>query len=127
MAKGIVPEEDQAVNVSSCSNDYCISDADYIDRIHSYVFPSAFEWAIVTLYIAVFVIGLIGNSLVCFVVHNNRDMRTITNLYIVNLSTADLLVIIACLPATVIGDITETWFLGRIACKIIPFIQVTSR
>jgi hypothetical protein len=123
----MAPDDDQAVNISSCSNDYCISDEDYIDRIHSYVFPSIFEWAIVTLYIAVFFVGLAGNCLVCFAVYNNREMRTVTNLYIVNLSTADLMVIIACLPATVIGDITETWFLGRVACKIIPFIQVISR
>jgi 7 transmembrane receptor (rhodopsin family) len=118
-------ENSQNVNTTSCTNDYCISDADYIEKIHSYIFPSIFEWAVVTLYIAVFVIGLIGNCLVCFVVYNNQYMRTVTNLFIVNLSTADLLVIIACLPATVIGDITETWFLGRVACKIIPFIQVT--
>jgi len=46
---------------SNCSNYYCISDEDYIDKLHDYIFPSTFEWIVVVLYAAVFFGGLAGN------------------------------------------------------------------
>jgi len=53
----------------------------------------------------VFVIGLIGNSFVVAVVMRTPRMRTPTNFFIVNLALADLLVLIFCLPVTLIGNI----------------------
>lgn len=109
-----------------CTNDYCVSDEDYVEMIRNYIFPTTFEWVLVLLYLVVFVIGLVGNFLVCFVVWRNRQMRTVTNLFIVNLSVADFLVVLICLPPTVIVDITETWYLGRVLCKIVHYLQVGS-
>lgn len=54
-------------------------------------------------------------------------MRTVTNIFIVNLAIADLLVIILCLPATVVWDVTETWFLGEAMCKGVLYLQVRIR
>lgn len=51
-------------------------------------------------------------------------MRTVTNYFIVNLSLADVLVTIICLPASLVVDITETWFFGATLCKIVPYLQV---
>lgn len=51
-------------------------------------------------------------------------MRTVTNYFIVNLSLADVLVTIICLPASLVVDITETWFFGHTLCKIVPYLQV---
>ncbi|TDG41522.1 hypothetical protein AWZ03_012046 [Drosophila navojoa] len=56
-------------------------------------------------YIVVFVVGLIGNSFVIAVVLRAPRMRTVTNYFIVNLAIADILVIVFCLPATLIGNI----------------------
>lgn len=109
---------------SVCSNEYCVSDDDYLAMIHDYVFPTTFEWVLTALYVIVFVIGLTGNALVVYVVWRYANMRTVTNLFIVNLSVADLLVISVCLPATALVDITETWYLGLVLCKIIPYVQV---
>lgn len=67
----------------------------------------------------------IGNILVCSAVYANKSMRTVTNIFIVNLAIADLLVIILCLPPTVIWDVTETWFLGEAMCKVILYFQVS--
>lgn len=61
---------------------------------------------------------------VCFAVWKNRHMRTVTNYFIVNLSLADVLVTIICLPASLVVDITETWFFGQTLCKIVPYLQV---
>lgn len=113
-------------NFTNCSNDYCISDEDYIDAIENYIFPSVFEWFLITIHCIVFIVGLVGNFLVCLAVYRNHTMRTVTNLFIVNLAIADFLVIFLCLPPTVLWDVSETWFLGNTLCKIVPYVQVTS-
>ena len=56
-------------------------------------------------YIFVFVVGLIGNSFVIAVVYRSPRMRTVTNFFIVNLAVADVLVIVFCLPATLMSNI----------------------
>ncbi|KAH0563580.1 hypothetical protein KQX54_002636 [Cotesia glomerata] len=56
-------------------------------------------------YMLVFSIGLVGNSFVIAVVYRSPRMRTVTNFFIVNLAVADVLVIVFCLPATLVGNI----------------------
>ena len=110
---------------NNCTNDYCVSDEEYIDMITSYIWPNPFEWGLIAFYIVVFIVGLVGNFLVCLAVWRNHHMRTVTNYFIVNLAVADFLVILICLPPTVLGDVTETWFMGKVMCKIIKYLQVS--
>nr|XP_029725219.1 neuropeptide FF receptor 2-like [Aedes albopictus] len=56
-------------------------------------------------YFVVFIVGLIGNSFVIAVVFRAPRMRTVTNFFIVNLAVADVLVIVFCLPATLMSNI----------------------
>ena len=56
-------------------------------------------------YLIVFVLGLIGNCLVVAVVFRCPRMRSVTNFFIVNLAIADILVILFCLPATLLSNI----------------------
>nr|XP_003226120.1 PREDICTED: orexin receptor type 2 [Anolis carolinensis] len=91
-----------------------------------YLHPKEYEWVLIAGYIIVFLVALIGNILVCVAVWKNHHMRTVTNYFIVNLSLADVLVTITCLPATLVVDITETWFLGDSLCKGIPYLQTVS-
>ena len=110
---------------SNCTNFYCMSTEEYIDLIKSDIFPKPSLWFLIVLHALVFIVGLVGNALVCIAVYRNHSMRTVTNLFIVNLAVADFLVILICLPPTVIWDVTTTWFLGDTLCKIIPYIQVS--
>nr|BDP38647.1 fluorescent sensor for orexin [synthetic construct] len=91
-----------------------------------YLHPKQYEWVLIAAYIIVFIVSLVGNSLVCFSVWKNRHMRTVTNYFIVNLSFADVLVTIICLPASLVVDITETWFFGNTLCKVVPYLQTIS-
>lgn len=102
----------------------CMSEEDYLDLIEEYIYPTPYEWAFISLHIIVFLVGLIGNALVCISVYRNTSMRTVTNYGIVNLAVADFLVILICLPPTVLWDVTETWFLGQIMCKVVLYFQV---
>lgn len=56
-------------------------------------------------YFVVFAIGLVGNFLVIAVVFRVPRMRTVTNLFIVNLAIADILVVFLCIPATLVSNI----------------------
>ncbi|XP_014479466.1 PREDICTED: neuropeptide FF receptor 2-like [Dinoponera quadriceps] len=77
-------------------------------------------------YVVVFVVGLIGNSFVIAVVYRSPRMRTVTNFFIVNLAVADVLVIVFCLPATLMSNIFVPWFLGWFMCKAVTYIQGVS-
>ncbi|MGH0139284.1 UNVERIFIED_CONTAM: hypothetical protein FKN15_037074 [Acipenser sinensis] len=91
-----------------------------------YLHPKQYEWVLIAGYILVFIVSLVGNTLVCFAVWKNHRMRTVTNYFIVNLSFADILVTITCLPASLVVDITETWFFGQTLCKVLPYLQTVS-
>lgn len=56
-------------------------------------------------YTIVFLVGLVGNSFVVAIVCKSPRMRTVTNYFIVNLALADILVLLFCLPATLIGNL----------------------
>ncbi|KAG7175803.1 Neuropeptide SIFamide receptor-like 1 [Homarus americanus] len=53
-------------------------------------------------------------------------MRTPTNYFIVNLAMADVLVIVFCLPATLLSSIYYPWMLGWIMCKLVAYVQAVS-
>lgn len=46
------------------------------------------------------------------------------NIFLTNLALSDLLVLIFCLPPTVINDITKTFWFSATSCKAILFFQV---
>lgn len=56
-------------------------------------------------YILVFCVGLVGNLFVISVVFRVPRMRTPTNLFIANLAIADVLVIVFCVPATLMSNL----------------------
>lgn len=132
LAKSLSPSDNY--NLSSdldfidgnCSNDYCVSDNDYIDLIREHIFPTPFEWVLIVMHTITFFVGLVGNALVCIAVYKNRSMRNVTNYFIVNLAVADFMVILFCLPPTVVWDVTETWFMGTALCKIVLYFQVSN-
>ncbi|XP_057379574.1 growth hormone secretagogue receptor type 1-like [Daphnia carinata] len=75
----------------------------------------------------ILVVGLVGNCLVPVVIWNNRDLRNSTNLFLLNLSLADILVLCVSMP-TVLIEIYErrdTWIFGKVMCKLVPFVELT--
>ena len=68
-------------------------------------------------YVFICVVGLIGNGLVIYVVLRFSKMKTVTNLYIVNLAVSDVLFLIS-LPFLITTTLLEYWIFGRAMCKI---------
>ncbi|XP_063833707.1 orexin/Hypocretin receptor type 1-like [Ostrinia nubilalis] len=107
--------------------EYCnMTEEAYMEMLNEYIFPHPYEWVLIGTHAIVFVIGLIGNALVCIAVYRNHSMRTVTNYFIVNLAVADFMVILICLPPTVLWDVTETWFFGTAMCRIVLYFQSVS-
>lgn len=88
----------------------------------------------VLLYTLVCVVCVGGNTLVCVVVLTNRNMRSVTNLFILNLAVSDLLVGVVCVPTTLIdslisGDYQDfclSFFLSiclSVSCSICPTVS----
>ncbi|XP_031618278.1 allatostatin-A receptor-like [Contarinia nasturtii] len=70
--------------------------------------------------------GFLGNVLVIFVVLMNPQMRSTTNLLIINLAIADLLFVVFCVPFTAIDYVTDEWPLGNAWCKIVQYLIIVT-
>lgn len=97
----------QQFNTSSLNNDELIRLLESIGVVnvtnatseYLTVMPTAkiFFYA---LYILIFITGILGNALVCYVVITNRSMQTVTNLFILNLALSDILLCTFSVPFT---------------------------
>ncbi|KAL3287942.1 hypothetical protein HHI36_002398 [Cryptolaemus montrouzieri] len=96
-----------------------------LEDIEQYIFPKPWTWVLIFFHFLVFIVGIVGNFLVCVAVYRNHTMRTVTNYFIVNLAVADFLVILFCLPPSVVWDVTSTWFFGIFMCKTVLYFQVS--
>ena len=61
---------------------------------------------------------VLGNSLVIAAVITTRKLRTVTNIFIVSLASADLLLGFAVLPFSISVEVLDIWIWGRIWCNI---------
>ncbi|XP_049779408.1 prolactin-releasing peptide receptor-like [Schistocerca cancellata] len=77
-------------------------------------------------YTCIFVLGVFGNVLVCYVVGRNRAMQTVTNLFISNLALSDILLCILCVPFTPLYTFLGSWIFGSTLCHVVAFAQGTS-
>lgn len=69
------------------------------------------------LYGIVCLVGLVGNTLVIYVVLRFSKMQTVTNMYILNLALADEMFLIG-LPFLIITFVFKAWPFGSIMCKL---------
>ncbi|XP_033028086.1 neuropeptide FF receptor 1-like [Lacerta agilis] len=74
-------------------------------------------------YLFIFALCMAGNSLVCFIVLKNSRMRTVTNLFILNLAISDLLVGIFCIPTTLVDNLITGWPFSNSICKMSGLVQ----
>ncbi|XP_044733530.1 somatostatin receptor type 2-like, partial [Chrysoperla carnea] len=68
-------------------------------------------------YAFVCVLGLLGNTLVIYVVLRFSKMQTVTNMYIVNLAIADECFLIG-IPFLITTMSLQRWIFGEIMCKV---------
>ncbi|XP_069556869.1 neuropeptide FF receptor 2-like [Brachyistius frenatus] len=74
-------------------------------------------------YLLIFLVCMVGNGVVCFIVLRSKNMRTVTNVFILNLAISDLLVGIFCMPTTLVDNIITGWPFGSVVCKLSGMVQ----
>ncbi|XP_017872570.1 PREDICTED: allatostatin-A receptor [Drosophila arizonae] len=70
--------------------------------------------------------GLLGNALVILVVVVNQQMRSTTNLLIINLAVSDILFVIFCVPFTATDYVLPEWPFGNLWCKFVQYMIVVT-
>ncbi|XP_023241226.1 orexin receptor type 2-like, partial [Centruroides sculpturatus] len=77
------------------------------------------------LYVAVFIVGLIGNAVIAYFTSKNRlfPHHLQQNRMLINLCIADLMVIIVCCPTTIYTTISKVWTFGWLLCKLSSYLQ----
>lgn len=78
---------------------------------------------IIPLYSVIFLLAVIGNSLVILTLVQNKRMRTITNLFLLNLAVSDLFLGVFCMPFTLVGMLLRDFIFGEMMCKLLPYLQ----
>ncbi|XP_046960754.1 neuropeptide FF receptor 1-like isoform X2 [Vanessa cardui] len=78
---------------------------------------------IIVLYVVVLTASLSANTLLIFIVIKFQYMRSVTNIFLVNLSVADLLVTLFCMPVQIAKSVTLLWYFGEVMCKTVNFLQ----
>lgn len=70
------------------------------------------------------VVTVCGNVVVCLVVTFNRQLRSLTNCFIVSLAVTDLLLGLLLLPFSAIQEISGKWVFGNTFCNIYSSLDV---
>ncbi|XP_049624002.1 C-X-C chemokine receptor type 2-like [Suncus etruscus] len=79
------------------------------------------SYALVVIYILVFLLSLLGNALVVLVVLSSQISRSVTDIYLLNLAIADLLFALT-LPIWAAYKV-KGWVFGIPLCKIVSFLK----
>uniref|UniRef100_A0A671NX76 Gastrin-releasing peptide receptor n=1 Tax=Sinocyclocheilus anshuiensis TaxID=1608454 RepID=A0A671NX76_9TELE len=81
---------------------------------------------IATIYALLIAAGLIGNVTLIRTFCIVKSMRNVPNLFMSSLALGDVLLLVTCAPVDASKFLADEWLFGRIGCKLIPFIQLTS-
>lgn len=74
-------------------------DYDVQESFNTYIWEELVPTLVV--YILTLVIGVTGNFLIIFTIARYRRMKSITNVFLASLASADLLLILVCIPVKV--------------------------
>ncbi|XP_078114556.1 gastrin-releasing peptide receptor [Sander vitreus] len=81
---------------------------------------------IASIYGVISVLGLIGNITLIKTFCSAKSIRNVPNLFMSSLALGDVLLLVTCAPVDASRYLSEEWLFGRVGCKVIPFIQLTS-
>jgi len=101
-------------------------ESDCIDVQQVLISDPYVQLAFCILYFIIFVVGILGNLLVLVVIVTQAPMQTTTNMYILNMAIADILMCLVSVPLTPLSTFLDRWIFGEVLCKFLPASQGTS-
>ncbi|XP_008308170.1 gastrin-releasing peptide receptor [Cynoglossus semilaevis] len=82
--------------------------------------------AIASIYGVISVLGLVGNITLIKTFCSAKTVRNVPNVFMSSLALGDVMLLVTCAPVDASRYLSEEWLFGRVGCKVIPFIQLTS-
>ncbi|XP_067142612.1 cholecystokinin receptor-like [Centruroides vittatus] len=77
-------------------------------------------------YSVILLLAVLGNVLVIVTLAVNKRMRTVTNVFLLNLAISDLLLGVFCIPFTLTGVLLRKFVFGAVMCRLISYLQAVS-
>jgi len=77
----------------------------------------------IQIYAVPFLIGTTGNLILLFIIICNKDMRTLSNMYILNLAISNIIYLAVHFSEASVNRKSVTWPNGDFPCRIIPFCR----
>lgn len=105
------------------SSDYPNGEESY-DGDELYDIPSAIVTLLVVAYITVSLTAATGNAMVLYVIIRSRRLRSVTNFFIANLATADIIIAVFAIPFQFQAALLQRWVLPLFMCSFCPSVQV---
>ncbi|KAM9771927.1 prosaposin receptor GPR37b [Syngnathus typhle] len=103
---------------------------DFGDEIKNPFYPVTTEtygaYAITCVSGVIFLVGVAGNVAILCIVCQNYYMKSISNSLLANLAVWDFVLLLFCLPMVVFHELTKSWLLGEITCRVVPYMEVAS-
>ncbi|ULT98614.1 hypothetical protein L3Y34_000172 [Caenorhabditis briggsae] len=81
------------------------------------------NYTIAVTFFIIFLLSVVGNSVVLIVIIKQRAMRSITNIYLMNLAASDMMLSVVCMPPTLVSMVMNCWMFGNYMCKILAYLQ----
>ena len=78
------------------------------------------------LYAVIFIMSLVGNSLVCLVVARNKRMRGVTNFFLANQACSDMVMTALNIPFILYTQLAYEWPFGYLMCHLTDYLAVAS-
>ncbi|XP_075933781.1 gastrin-releasing peptide receptor-like [Anarhichas minor] len=81
---------------------------------------------IASVYSVISVLGLIGNITLTKTFCSANYIHNVANILMSSLALGNVLLLVTCALVEASRYLSEEWLFGRVGCKVIPFIQLTS-
>ncbi|NWV19786.1 GPR19 protein, partial [Origma solitaria] len=72
---------------------------------------------------ALWLISVLGNFLVCLVIHRSRRTQSTTNYFVVSMACADLVSSVGSAPFLLLQLLSGRWLLGSAVCRLVRYLQ----
>jgi hypothetical protein len=95
-----------------------------VDQKYSYEYDvNFFKLYQVPIYVFPFVFGTISNVILLIIIICNKDMRTVPNMYILNLAISDIIYLTVLFSEAYLNRISSRWLDGDFMCMFLPFCR----
>ncbi|XP_061670498.1 gastrin-releasing peptide receptor [Syngnathoides biaculeatus] len=81
---------------------------------------------IASVYGVISLLGIVGNVTLIKTLCSAGSVRKVPNVFLSSLALGDVLLLVTCAPVDASRHLTSEWPFGRVGCKVIAFIQLTS-